>query len=65
MRRRTTFVQRPDSPFDLDQAVLSKSELSVHQLDAVREERLTVGIEEVGEEVGSSCLSTVVVVVQY
>ena len=50
MRRRITFVQRPDSPFDLNQAQLSKDALSVHQVLAAREERVTLGIEEVGEE---------------
>lgn len=51
MRRRITFVQRPDSPFDLDQAVLSRASLSVRQVVAAREERVTVGLEEVNEEV--------------
>ncbi|PLB43188.1 PIG-X-domain-containing protein [Aspergillus steynii IBT 23096] len=51
MRRRITFVQPPDSPFDLDQAVLSRKELSVRQLVAAREERVTLGIEEVSDEI--------------
>ncbi|KAK1145769.1 protease B nonderepressible form [Aspergillus melleus] len=50
MRRRITFVQRPDSPFDLNQAQLSKDALSVRQVLAAREERVTLGVEEVGEE---------------
>lgn len=51
MRRRVTFVQKPDAPFAPDQASLTPDSLTIHHLDALREERLTVGYNEVPEEV--------------
>ncbi|KAE8354294.1 protein pbn1 [Aspergillus coremiiformis] len=50
MRRRITFVQRPDTPFSLDQAVLTPDALSIHELDSVREERATFSFDELPSE---------------
>lgn len=51
MRRRITFVQKPDAPFNPDQASLSPDSLTIHRLDALREERITVSHDEVPDEV--------------
>lgn len=51
MKRRITFVQRVDAAFDPQQAVLTASSLSVRDLDAAREDRITVGIDQLPEEV--------------
>lgn len=51
MRRRITFVQKPDAPFNLDQASLTPDSLTIHRLDALREERITVSHDEVPDEV--------------
>lgn len=51
MRKRITYIQQPDAPFEFDQTVLNTDALSIRNLDAVRQERVTVGIEEVPVEV--------------
>ncbi|KEY80201.1 hypothetical protein BA78_0475 [Aspergillus fumigatus] len=51
MRRRITFVQRPESPFHVDQAVLTSDALSITHLDAAREERATFGFDELPAEI--------------
>jgi hypothetical protein len=51
MKRRITFIQRVDASFDPQQAVLTASSLSVRGLDAAREDRITVGLDELPEEV--------------
>lgn len=51
MRRRITFVQKPDAPFNPDQARLTPDSLTIHRLDALREERITVSHDEVPDEV--------------
>ncbi|EAU30482.1 conserved hypothetical protein [Aspergillus terreus NIH2624] len=51
MRRRITFIQRPDADFSLDQISLSRSSLSVHGLDAAREDRVTFSFDELPPEV--------------
>ena len=53
MRRRITFIQPPNAPFSPDQAALTSDALSVTNLDAVREERLTVSYDELPDEVFS------------
>ncbi|GAB1212139.1 protease B nonderepressible form [Aspergillus terreus] len=50
MRRRITFIQRPDADFSLDQISLSRSSLSVHGLDAAREDRVTFSFDELPPE---------------
>lgn len=51
MKRRITFVQRQDAPFKADQAVLSAESLSIRDLDAAREDRITFGLEDLPAEV--------------
>ncbi|KAF7128266.1 hypothetical protein CNMCM5793_002808 [Aspergillus hiratsukae] len=51
MRRRITFVQRPETPFDHEQAVLTSDALSITHLDGAREERATFSFEELPSEV--------------
>ncbi|OQE39781.1 hypothetical protein PENCOP_c006G00656 [Penicillium coprophilum] len=50
MKRRITFIQRVDAGFDPEQAVLTASSLSVRNLDAAREDRITVGLDELPTE---------------
>lgn len=54
MKRRITFVQRQDAPFEADQAVLTASTLSIRNLDAVREDRITFGLNDLPEEVSAT-----------
>lgn len=51
MKRRITFVQRQDAPFEADQAALTGHTLSIRNLDASREDRLTFGLNDLPEEV--------------
>lgn len=51
MKRRVTYVQRQDTPFEADQAVLTPKTLSVRGLDAAREDRITVGLDDLPAEV--------------
>lgn len=51
MRRRITFAQGPDSPFDQDQVQLTSDALKLRGLDAAREERVTFGFNELPSEV--------------
>ncbi|KAL4870544.1 hypothetical protein BDV12DRAFT_55716 [Aspergillus spectabilis] len=50
MRRRITYIQPPHSPFHPSQTTLTPTDLTITTLDAAREERLTVGFEEVPSE---------------
>ncbi|KAJ5518049.1 Glycosylphosphatidylinositol-mannosyltransferase I PIG-X/PBN1 [Penicillium expansum] len=50
MKRRITFIQRVDAGFDPQQAELTASSLSVRGLDAAREDRITVGLDELPQE---------------
>ncbi|KAL1968948.1 hypothetical protein VTN77DRAFT_782 [Rasamsonia byssochlamydoides] len=51
MKRRITFVHGAESPFDPDkQAKLSNDVLSIRELDAAKEERLTFGFDELPGE---------------
>lgn len=51
MKRRITFVQRQDAPFEANQAVLTTKTLSIRDLDAAREDRVTFGLEDLPAEV--------------
>jgi hypothetical protein len=57
MRRRITFVQRPETPFDHDQAVLTSDALSITNLDGAREERATFSFDELPSEVSRLSLA--------
>jgi len=51
MKQRITFVQRPDAPFEAEQAVLTSNSLAIRALDAAREDRITFGLEDLPQEV--------------
>lgn len=51
MKRRITFVQRPDAPFEAHQAVLGPQSLAIRDLDATREDRFTFELDDLPEEV--------------
>lgn len=55
MKRRITFIQSVNASFDPEQAVLTTSSLSVRDIDAAREDRITVGLDELPEEVRRHC----------
>lgn len=54
MKRRITFVQRQDTPFEADQAVLTSNALSIRDLDAAREDRITFNLDDLPEEVSGT-----------
>lgn len=51
MKRRTTLIQPLGAPFEPDQAVLSSSNLAIRGLDAARHDRITLGLDDLPEEV--------------
>lgn len=51
MKRRITYIQHPETPFKPHQASLSSSAVSVRDLDAAREDRITFSLEDLPEEV--------------
>ncbi|KAJ5134650.1 hypothetical protein N7448_000330 [Penicillium atrosanguineum] len=50
MKRRITFIQRPDAPFEADQAALTSKSLTIRNLDAAREDRITFGLDDLPQE---------------
>ncbi|KAL4807770.1 protein pbn1 [Aspergillus unguis] len=50
MRQRITFIQKPSAPFSPSQTTLTPDSLTIDSLDAAREERLTIGFDELGNE---------------
>lgn len=54
MKRRITFIQRQDAAFDPQQAELTTASLSVRDLDAAREDRITVELDQLPEQVENS-----------
>ncbi|KAL5342912.1 protein pbn1 [Aspergillus crustosus] len=50
MRRRITFIQPPHAPFHSSQTILTPNDLTITSLDAAREERLTLGFDELPAE---------------
>ncbi|KAJ5104474.1 hypothetical protein NUU61_001821 [Penicillium alfredii] len=50
MKRRITYVQRPDAPFEPHQANLASTGLSIRDLDAAREDRITIELDDLPEE---------------
>lgn len=51
MRRRITFIQHQDTSFDPSQASLTSDSLSIRNLDALRDDRLTLSLDELPREV--------------
>ncbi|KAJ5716360.1 Protein pbn1 [Penicillium malachiteum] len=50
MKRRITYIQRPDAPFEAQQAVLTSKSLTIHNLEAAREDRLTFDLDDLPDE---------------
>ncbi|KAJ5908413.1 hypothetical protein N7495_001095 [Penicillium taxi] len=50
MKRRITYFQAPNAPFEQDQVVLTSKNLVIRDLDAARENRITFGLEDLPEE---------------
>ncbi|KAJ5182699.1 hypothetical protein N7492_000315 [Penicillium capsulatum] len=50
MKRRLTLIQPVDAPFEPHQATLTASALSIRALDAAREDRITLGLDDLPEE---------------
>ncbi|CEL09892.1 Putative Protein pbn1 [Aspergillus calidoustus] len=50
MRRRITYIQPPHAPFHPSQTTLSPNTLTISNLDAAREERITLGFDELSGE---------------
>ncbi|KAL2801623.1 PIG-X [Aspergillus granulosus] len=50
MRRRITYIQPQHAPFDPSQTTLTPNTLSISNLSAVREERITLGFDELSGE---------------
>ncbi|KAL2825656.1 PIG-X [Aspergillus cavernicola] len=51
MRQRTTFIQKSTAPFSPSQATLTQDALTIQNLDAAREERVTFSFDELPSEV--------------
>lgn len=51
MRERVTFIHAPDDAFDPKQLQLQNDSLLVKSLKAAREDKLTVGLYELPQEV--------------
>lgn len=51
MKRRVTLTQHANAPFDASQLELSSKSLTIRDLDALREERITLDFEEIPEQV--------------
>jgi hypothetical protein len=51
MKRRVTYVQHPETPFEPHQASLSSTTVTIRELDAAREDRITFSFNDLPEEV--------------
>ena len=51
MKRRITFIHKPDDQFDPDQLNFQKDSLRIKSLKAAREERWTTSLSELPQEV--------------
>jgi hypothetical protein len=58
MRKRITFVHNAEGPFDPKQAPLGNDVLSIRDLKAAREERVTFGFNELPQEVRNQPVPT-------
>ena len=54
MRERVTFLHAPDDAFDPEQLQLQNDSLRVQSLKAAREDKLTLGLYELPQEVSNS-----------
>ena len=51
MSQRITFIHKPDRPFDPNQIRVQNETLHLDSLDAAREDRLTISLYELPQEV--------------
>lgn len=51
MRHRITYFGRPGSSFSPEQVIVTADSLTVHNLDAAKEHRITLGLTELPKEV--------------
>jgi len=56
MRRRITFVHGPDEEFDPRQIHLNNGTLSIGSVKGAREDRITLGSQQLPQEVEASSL---------
>jgi len=52
MKRRVTYIQRPEAPFAPEQISLYSNSVQIDGLDAAREDRITFDLDDLPEEVG-------------
>lgn len=52
MKRRITYIQRPEAPFAPEQVSLLSNSVQIQGLDAAREDRITFDLDDLPEEVG-------------
>ncbi|KAJ5752070.1 hypothetical protein N7520_008987 [Penicillium odoratum] len=55
MKRRITYIQRPEAPFVPEEVVVSTKSVTVRGLDATREDRLTFDLDDLPEELHKVC----------
>ncbi|KAJ5933775.1 hypothetical protein N7454_006104 [Penicillium verhagenii] len=55
MKRRVTYIQRPDAPFAPEQVTLSSKSVTIRGLDAAREDRITFDLNDLPEELRAVC----------
>ncbi|KAL4957525.1 PIG-X [Aspergillus filifer] len=53
MRQRLTYIQNPSAPYSPSQTTLTRDALHIQAIDAAREERITLGFDELPSEVWS------------
>lgn len=51
VKRRITYIQHPDAPFDQQQVAVTSTAVTIRDLDAAREDRLTFGLDDLSDEV--------------
>lgn len=52
MKRRVTYIQRPEAPYAPEQVSLHSNFVQIDGLDAAREDRITFNLEDLPDEVG-------------
>ncbi|KAJ6110047.1 hypothetical protein N7486_002282 [Penicillium sp. IBT 16267x] len=55
MKRRVTYIQRPEAPFVPEQVSLSSKSVRINGLDAAREDRITFNLDDLPEEFHAVC----------
>ncbi|KAJ5523507.1 hypothetical protein N7513_013051 [Penicillium frequentans] len=55
MKRRITYIQRPEAPFAPEQVTLLSNSVQIEGLDAAREDRITFDLDDLPEELRAVC----------